>query len=107
MGKKRQQKFTDVWANQTNLGKQFGLSAIAMGKKLKELGLRGEDGKPTVQALLEGYCILTPLKNGTPFFMWSRQKIKELLRVHGYQGLNPQEVNALLRTGKFDGDLIS
>jgi hypothetical protein len=107
MGKKRHQKFTDVWANQTNLGKQFGLSAIAMGKKLKELGLRGEDGNPTVQALLEGYCILTPLKDGTPFFMWSRQKIKELLRAHGYQGLNPQEVNALLRAGKFDADLIS
>lgn len=35
MGKKGYQKFTDVWANQTYLGKQFGLSAIAMSKKLK------------------------------------------------------------------------
>ena len=51
MGKKGRQKFADVWANQTSLGKQFGLSAIAMGKKLKELGLRGEDGNPTTQAL--------------------------------------------------------
>ena len=107
MGKKRHQKFTDVWANQTNLGKQFGLTAIAMGKKLKELGLRGEDGNPTVQALVEGYCTLTPLKDGTPFFMWSRQKIKELMRAHGYQRLNPQEVNALLRERKFDADLIT
>ena len=37
MGKKGRQKFTDVWANQTNLGKQFGLSAVAMGKKLNGL----------------------------------------------------------------------
>src|SRR5215471_13426045 len=63
MGKKGHQKFTDVWANQTNLGKQFGLSPIAMGKKLKELGLRGEDGNPTAQALGQDYCTSTPLKD--------------------------------------------
>ena len=67
MGKKGRQTFTDVWANQTNLGKQFGLSPIAMGKKLKELKLRGEDGNPTAQALCQGYCTSTPLKDGTPF----------------------------------------
>ena len=94
MGKKGRQKFTDVWANQTNLGKQFGLTAIAMGKELKELRLRGEDGNPTEQALSEGYCTSTPLKDGTPFFMWNRQKIEELMRAHGYQRLDPQEVKA-------------
>jgi len=67
MGKKRHQKFTDIWANQTHLGKQFGLSAIAMGKKLKELSLRAEDGNPTAQALCQSYCTPTPLKDGTPF----------------------------------------
>ena len=56
MGKKGHQKFTDVWANQTNLGKQFGLSPIAMGKKLKELGLRGEDGNPAHATLRTHYC---------------------------------------------------
>ena len=94
MGKKEQQKFTDVWANQTNLGKQFGLSAIAMGKKLKELGLRGEDGNPTGLALAGGYCTSTPLKDGTPFFMWNRQQVEELMQAHGYQRLDPQEVKA-------------
>ena len=33
MGKQGRQKFADVWADQTTLGKQFGLSPIAMGKK--------------------------------------------------------------------------
>jgi len=56
MGKQGRQKFADVWVNQTTLGKQFGLSAMAMGKKLKELGLRGGDGNPTAQALGQGYC---------------------------------------------------
>lgn len=94
MKSKGYQKFTDIWVNQTNLGKQFGLSAIAMGKKLKELGLRGEDTNPTEQALAEDYCTSTPLKDGTPFFMWNRQKIEELMRVHGYQRLDQQEVKA-------------
>jgi len=94
MGKKGRQKFTDVWANQTNLGKQFGLSAVAMGKKLKELKLRGEDGNPTAQALCQGYCTPTPLKDGIPFFMWNRQQVEELMRAQGYQRLDPQEVKA-------------
>ena len=50
MGKQGRLKFADVWVNQTTLGKQFGLSAIAMGKKLKELGLRSDDGNPTTLA---------------------------------------------------------
>lgn len=94
MKKKEHQKFTDIWVNQTNIGKRFGLSAIAMGKKLKELGLRGEDANPTEQALAGGYCTSTPLKDGTPFFMWNRQKIEELMWAHGYQRLEPQEVKA-------------
>jgi hypothetical protein len=94
MKKKGRQKFTDIWANQTNLGKQFGLSPIAMGKKLKELKLRGEDGNPTAQAICQGYCTPTPLKDGTPFFMWNRQQVEELLQAHGYQRLDPQEAKA-------------
>lgn len=94
MGKQGRLKFTDVWVNQTTLGKQFGLSAIAMGKKLKELGLRGDDGNPTTLALGNGYCTPTPLKDGTPFFMWNRQQVEELMQAHGYQRLDSQEVKA-------------
>jgi hypothetical protein len=65
-----------------------------MSKKLKELRLRGEDGNPTEQALSDGYCTSTPLKYGTPYFMWNRQKIEELMGERGYQRLDPQEVKA-------------
>jgi len=94
MGKKNRQQWTDVWANQTTLGNHFGLSALAMGRKLKELGLRGDDGLPTERALAEGYCVSTPLKDGTPFFMWNRQHVREAMQAHGYQSLNPQEITA-------------
>jgi hypothetical protein len=94
MGKQGRQKFADVWANQTTLGKQFGLSPLAMGKKLKDLGLRGEDGTPTPFAIGNGYCTPTPLRDGMPFFMWNRQQVEELMQAHGYQRLDPQEVKA-------------
>lgn len=94
MGKQGRLKFADVWVNQTTLGKQFGLSAIAMGKKLKELGLRSDDGNPTTLALGNGYCTPTPLKDGTPCYMWNRQQVEELMLAHGYQRLDPQEVKA-------------
>ena len=93
MGKKKP-KFADVWVNQTTLGKQFGLSAVAIGKKLKELGLRSEDGKPTERALSEEYCKSTPLKDGTPFFMWHKQKVAELMQASGHQKLDSKEVKA-------------
>jgi hypothetical protein len=109
MGKQGRQKIADVWANQMTLGKQFGLSATAMGKKLKELGLRGEDGNPTAQALCHGYCTQTPLKDGTPFYMWNRQQVEEardIKREARRRGLT-ERVNALLRERKFEGELIS
>ncbi len=93
MGKKKP-KFSDIWVNQTTLGKQFGLSAVAIGKKLKELGLRSEDGKPTEQALSEEFCKSTPLKDGTPFFMWNKQKVAGLMQDAGHQKLDPKEVKA-------------
>lgn len=53
MAKKK--RFGDLWKNQTELGKKFGLSAIAVGKILTERGLK--DGKAaTKKALDEGYA---------------------------------------------------
>jgi hypothetical protein len=94
MGKNRRQKFTHIWANQTDLGKQFGLSSIVMGRTLKELGLREDNGNPSERALQENYCIATPLKNGKQFFMWSKQKVDELMQSYGYQKLDALEVKA-------------
>ena len=56
--------------------------------------MRGDDGNPTTLALGNGYCTPTPLKDGTPFFMWNRQQVEELMQAHGYQRLDPQEIKA-------------
>lgn len=71
---KKKPKFSDIWINQTNLGKQFNLSAVAIGKKLKEMGLREASGAPSTKALEEGYCKSTPLKDGTPFFFVAQKQ---------------------------------
>lgn len=92
MGK--QSTFANTWVNQTNLGKHFGMSAVAVGKQLTELGLRGPDKQPTERALTEGFCRSTPLKDGTPFFMWNKKKVSELLRSAGVQQLSSADAEA-------------
>lgn len=94
MSKKNKQKFGDIWANLTNLGKQYGFSAIKMGKKLKELGLRNQEGKPTEKALSEGFAKSTPLKDGTPFYMWHKRKITELMKENDVNKLDENEILA-------------
>jgi hypothetical protein len=89
---KKKQKFGDIWVNQTTLGKKFNLSAVAIGKKLKELGLREANGNPSTKAIEEGFCKATPLKDGTPFFMWNKDKVASLLQSKGLQSLTQQEI---------------
>ena len=36
---KKEEKFRDIWVNQGALGKALNLSAVVIGKKLKELEL--------------------------------------------------------------------
>ncbi len=69
-----------MWSNQTELGKQFGISAIAVGKLLMEAGLKNSATKLASQkALDEEYAKSTPLKDGTPYFMWNIDKVRSLI----------------------------
>ena len=73
-------KFNQMWSNQTDLGKKFGLSAIAVGKLLTEAGLKDPTTKlATKKAVDEGYANSTPLKDGTPYFMWNIDKVRPLI----------------------------
>ena len=76
----KEKKFNQIWSNQTNLGKKFGLSAIAVGKILVKEGLKDQKTKSaTEKALNEGYAKSTPLKDGTPYFMWNIEKIRPFI----------------------------
>ena len=76
----KKKKFNQIWSNQTNLGKKFGLSAIAIGKLLIEEGLKDQKTRSaTKKAIDEGYAKDTPLKDGTPYFMWNIEKVRPLI----------------------------
>lgn len=86
-------KFTNVWGSQSDIGKLFGISAIAVGKVLITERLKDKDTKaPTKVALDLGWAISTPLSTGEPFFMWNKAKVKELLKHRGEVKLSPLEV---------------
>jgi len=77
----RKNKFAQHWGSQTDIGKKFGLSGIAVGKVLIEHGLKDQQSKEATQEALDGgFAKSTPLSDGTPFFMWSREKVGDLLR---------------------------
>ncbi len=73
-------RFQKIWKNQKDIGKLYGKSAIAVGKALVELGLKDEETKEATKiALDEGFAQLTPLKDGTLFYLWNKQKVCEEL----------------------------
>jgi hypothetical protein len=77
---KSKNKFKSTWKNQKEIGLIYGKSAIAVGKALVELGLKDSSTKnPTVVALSGGIAQSTPLKDGTPFYLWHKAKTCEKL----------------------------
>ena len=73
-------KFRDEFRTQTQLGELFGVSAITIGKILMECGLRDKTTKyATPKAIHERFAEFTPLKDGTPFYMWSERKVGPLI----------------------------
>ena len=95
MSKKQQSsRFRDTWVNQTELGRHFGISAVAVGKKLAEFGLRNEQKEPSDLARKEEYCHFTPMRDGTPFYLWNKEKVAELFCQAGMRQLSKQEVEA-------------
>ncbi len=78
--RKPKRKFTSTWASVTVIGKRFGISGFKVNKLLEDQGLRDPDAKvPTPSALRDGMAIATPLKDGTPHFMWCSEKVFGML----------------------------
>lgn len=80
----KQERFSQTWVTQTQLGKRFNLSARSVGQLLVDLGLRDYDAAqgqyvPSQRAVDEQLCVATPLKDGTPFFMWNKRKVAEMI----------------------------
>jgi hypothetical protein len=85
-------KFRNNWATQSEIGKKFGVSAVAVGKILNENGLRDLSTKlPSEKAMSEEWCVSTPLKDGTPHYMWSIKKVEGLIGQQGVKAIDKSE----------------
>jgi hypothetical protein len=83
--------FRNIWASQTEIGRKFGVSAVVLGRILLKHGLRDDEHRPTPLAGDKGFAVFTPLKDGTPHWMWSRERIFDLLQSDGWRLRTPLE----------------
>ena len=81
---KSKNKFKQTWGTQTEIGRNFGFSAIKVGKLLKEWGLRDENGNPTEKSQNENFCRKVEKKDGTLFYLWHKSKINQMLSNSGH-----------------------
>ncbi|NJM70217.1 MAG: hypothetical protein HC862_08285 [Scytonema sp. RU_4_4] len=81
MGKKSQKNFRSEWRTLTELGSEFGKSAVAFGKMLKEHGLRDSNGEPTETA--NGLFQKIVPNEGKPYYLWNHNGIVSFFESKG------------------------
>jgi hypothetical protein len=65
------------------IGKLFGTTSHVIGRKLKELGLRDDNGKPSWTAFQGGYCQRRWTRNMARYnWAWHGEKTVCLLQKH-------------------------
>jgi hypothetical protein len=70
---------TSEFITLTELGKIYGVSSHVVGKWLKDLSLRTDDGRPSREAIKDGFVRECPLEFGGYFWVWHREKTCEIL----------------------------
>jgi hypothetical protein len=81
VGKKN--NFRKVWKTLTELGQEFGVSAVKFGNLLKQYGLREKDGEPSQMAKDGGLFEKITPNEGKPYYLWHREKTSEYLISQG------------------------
>jgi hypothetical protein len=78
------------------VGELFGKTSHAVGKKLKELGLRTADGKPSWQAFERGLCERRFTDDGQNYlWAWHGEMTFRLLRESGFGGSEARGQNRI------------
>jgi hypothetical protein len=97
MGKKNKQGFRKTWRTLTELGQEFGLSAVKFGNLLKQHGLRDLNGEPSAMAEEGGFCEKIQPKDNKAYYLWHRVKTSEYLVSQGIEksGLSSEEASKM------------
>lgn len=96
MGKKN--NFRKTWRTLTELGQEFGVSAVKFGNLLKQHGLREKDGEPSQLASDGGFFEKITPSEGKPYYLWHRNKTVEYLTSLGVNKAGVSEKEATLDT---------
>jgi ABC-type nitrate/sulfonate/bicarbonate transport system substrate-binding protein len=75
--------FRKTWKTLTELGQEFGVSAVKFGNLLKQHGLREKDGEPSQIAKDSGFIEKISPKEGKSYYLWHRGKTSEYLISQG------------------------
>jgi hypothetical protein len=68
------------YATMKEIGSHLGLSSHQVGRRLKELGLRTQEGKPSQKAFQNGYCAQRWSQDGMNYlWAWHEEKTLRLL----------------------------
>ncbi len=86
MGNKSKKNFRSEWRTLTELGAEFGKSAIAFGKILKENGLRDAEGTPTEAA--NGLFQKIEPNQGKLYYLWNHKGVVSFLQSKGISPVN-------------------
>ncbi|BAZ17093.1 hypothetical protein NIES4071_89710 [Calothrix sp. NIES-4071] len=86
MGNKSKKNFRSEWRTLTELGAEFGKSAIAFGKILKENGLRNAEGEPTETA--NGLFQKIEPNQGKTYYLWNHKGVVSFLQSKGINPVN-------------------
>lgn len=96
MGKKN--NFRKTWRTLTELGQEFGVSAVKFGNLLKQHELREKDGEPSKIASDGGFFEKITPTEGKPYYLWHRNKTIEYLTSLGVNKSGVSEKEATLDT---------
>ncbi|HBB31558.1 MAG TPA: hypothetical protein DDZ80_06105 [Cyanobacteria bacterium UBA8803] len=94
----KKNNFRKTWRTLTELGQEFGVSAVKFGNLLKQHGLREKDGEPSQIAQEGGFFEKIVPKEGKPYYLWHRDKTVEYLTSLGVNKSGVSEKEALLDT---------
>lgn len=84
---------SDRFCTMKEIGKLFGVTSHVVGRKLKELGLRTDEGKPSRKAHEEGYCGQKWTQDAQHYlWAWHQGKTVEALEAAGMKRVEPAEL---------------
>ena len=76
----------NTFCTMRQLGEVFGVSSHVIGRALKQMGLRTQDGKPTYRAQENGLVMLAAgPQPWVPLWLWHRELTTALLEDAGFE----------------------